>query len=458
MYFVITLKVVEESKYKVLVYSRFFTNRLNYVLKHVFGTLMELDFETTRDKYFFQNSECIKINYSKEKIESSFQIVPVDLLFEKGVFQQNIVLQKWEELPCFFSTNGDIPFDIFASIFFLISRYEEYLSGKKDKHGRFDSLESLAYKNGFLQLPLVDLWAKKLREKITKNQKVGEVKRCFQFVSTVDVDHFYKYKGRGFLKNCVLLFRDLFVDFNQFKQRFLVVFGLKNDPWFCFDHIEKFHQKHHRNFTYFFHVGGRGLFDKRCKNPNAECYKRTILEQSKQNGVGLHTSYQAAFDEEKILQEKTNLQQWSGKEIKSNRFHFLRFFLPQSYQFLQNVGIFEDYSMVFVQQIGFRASTSIPFYFYDLCTECETLLKVVPTIVMDTTLETHLKLSPQDALGLVKELIDKVYLVKGVCVFIIHNELFSVEEDKCRWESFYDTIFEYISRLENNVLESDERL
>lgn len=438
------------SNYKILIYSQFFTNRLNYVLKHIFGTLLELEFETTSEKDFFQNANGIKINYSREKIVDSLQIVPVDLLFEERILQQNIVMQKWEELPCFFSTNGDIPFDLFAATFFLISRYEEYVSEEYDKHNRYDFSQSIAYKYGFLQLPLVDLWAKKLREKIAKNQDFGEVNRDFLFVSTVDVDHFYKYKGRGFLKNCALFLRDLFYDFSQFKQRFFVFFGFKQDPWFNFERVEKFHQKHQQNFTYFFHVGGKGLFDKRCKNPYDKNYQKAVEEQAERNEVGLHTSYQSAFDEDKILFEKNILQQWIGKEITSHRFHFLRFSLPKSYQILQNVGIFEDYSMAYAQQIGFRASTCVPFYFYDLSIEQETLLKIVPTVLMDTTLATHLHLSPEEAFSLVTELVDNVRSVKGVCVFILHNELFSGEKDKCCWEGFYDTIFEYISNLQRN--------
>ncbi len=443
--------MTNNSRNKVLVYSRFLTNRLDYVLKHVFKTLMELDFVATTDKEFFQKEDGIKINYSDEEIESSFQIVPVNLLFEKEIKSQDIVLNTWEDLPCFFSTAGDIPFDIFAAIFFLISRYEEYFSEEIDNHQRFDFSQSVAYQYGFLQLPLVDLWTKKLREKIVGSQQVDEIKRSFQFVPTVDVDHFYKYKDRGVVKSFALLLRDFLFDFKQFKQRVFVLLGFKNDPWLNFDRVDKFHQKHNQMISYFFHVGGRGLFDKRCKNSNAACYRKAIAEQSKRSSVGLHISYEAAFDVEKIRSEKKRLQKWSGKEISKNRFHFLRFSLPNSYRILQEEGILEDYSMAYAQQIGFRASTCVPFYFYDLESDRETLLKVVPTIFMDTTLETHLQLSLEDAYSLITELIDKVRHVQGKCVFILHNELFSTEKDKRLGECFYDSIFNYVTNFANHI-------
>ena len=54
----------------------------------------------------------------------------------------------------------------------MISRYEEYLPHIKDIHGRFEAKESLAFKNNFLEKPIVDIWInlikKELRKKIPK--------------------------------------------------------------------------------------------------------------------------------------------------------------------------------------------------------------------------------------------------------------------------------------------------
>ena len=51
--------------------------------------------------------------------------------------------------------NSALPFDVFAAGFYLLSRYEEYLPHKRS----FSSLsakESLAYKNGFLKIPIIE--------------------------------------------------------------------------------------------------------------------------------------------------------------------------------------------------------------------------------------------------------------------------------------------------------------
>lgn len=44
--------------------------------------------------------------------------------------------------------------DIFASSFFMLTRWEEYVNKKRDNHNRFPASESLAYKFGFLNRPI----------------------------------------------------------------------------------------------------------------------------------------------------------------------------------------------------------------------------------------------------------------------------------------------------------------
>ena len=57
-------------------------------------------------------------------------------------------------IPAFFKTddNGPIPYDIFAASFFLLSRYEELIPKIKTTNEFFDSTQSLAFKEGFLEM------------------------------------------------------------------------------------------------------------------------------------------------------------------------------------------------------------------------------------------------------------------------------------------------------------------
>src|SRR4030095_6972305 len=100
-----------------------------------------------------------KINYSKERItETEFRIQNTQLLFEKGCHEQTIECFEINSYKAFFNTEGDLPFDIFAASFYLLSRYEEYLPHKRDDYGRYAYENSLAFKEGFLHLPLINIW------------------------------------------------------------------------------------------------------------------------------------------------------------------------------------------------------------------------------------------------------------------------------------------------------------
>ncbi|MBK6586640.1 MAG: hypothetical protein IPG26_07365 [Coprothermobacter sp.] len=86
--------------------------------------------------------------------------------------------------------NINIEVDIFGSVFFMLSRYEEAVVKEKDVHGRFPTKESVAYKGGFINRPLVDeyveiLWAclKALWPRVERKR------RSYRLLLTHDVDH-----------------------------------------------------------------------------------------------------------------------------------------------------------------------------------------------------------------------------------------------------------------------------
>ena len=102
-----------------------------------------------------------------------------------GFFDENIYgtekslpkqpLQQWEEVPILFgeeiteNINGTliIHADIIAGTYFLISRYEEMVRSKtRDAHNRFPGKESLPYKAGFIDRPIIEEWGALLRTKM----------------------------------------------------------------------------------------------------------------------------------------------------------------------------------------------------------------------------------------------------------------------------------------------------
>jgi len=106
--------------------------------------------------YVFTSSvaDC-DLNYSPES-GGTFRIVPQGLLAEHDI-RDNIRIQfsAWEKTVCFFSTTGDIPFDIFSAAFYLVSRYDEYLSYESDAHHRFPAESCVTIPKFFHTLTIV---------------------------------------------------------------------------------------------------------------------------------------------------------------------------------------------------------------------------------------------------------------------------------------------------------------
>src|ERR1700674_4767317 len=108
----------------MLIYTPNISIRLKYVIDFVSGELFTDPIAITNDKDLFHQSGDIKINYSTEKFPGIINISPHSLLFEQGIVPQNISVTELNGRKIFFQIPAsDFPFDIFAAIFYLLSRY-----------------------------------------------------------------------------------------------------------------------------------------------------------------------------------------------------------------------------------------------------------------------------------------------------------------------------------------------
>ncbi|QQS30508.1 MAG: hypothetical protein IPM47_06105 [Sphingobacteriales bacterium] len=144
----------------LLVYTNKITNRVRYIFEHIFKNLLGINMSITTDKEEFLAFEGAKLNYSSRRFDEELFFYASPLLFERGIKQQRLKIEDYEGTKIFFigKNNSHLPFDPFAASFFLISRYEEYLPSEKDKYGRFKPENSVAFKNDFLHLPVIDMW------------------------------------------------------------------------------------------------------------------------------------------------------------------------------------------------------------------------------------------------------------------------------------------------------------
>jgi len=339
--------VYEKRKPLIHIFAQNESSRLNYIIKFIFNDILGTEFSFISNKAEFESSSFPKINYSNEKLEGCIQIVPSDFLFEKSILQKKIHVGEWETYKVFFeiSTEADIPFDVFAASFYLISRYEEYLPFSADQHGRFEANQSLAGKNVFLHYPIVDQWICKL-SKLLKDKfpKFETCTREFKYIPTIDVDNAYAYLYKGTVRTIGATMRDLFkLDFNENVKRFQTLKGEK-DPFDTYGYLDSLHKQYGVEPLWFFLVGNYNTYDKNLPLNN-ESFQDLIKEISENAEVGIHPSYESNEDFEQLKKEFDYLSGISKKTITRSRQHYLKLLFNETYQNLINLGIKEDYTL-----------------------------------------------------------------------------------------------------------------
>lgn len=425
---------------QVLLYSSTYSPRLLYSCTYLLTELLGLPLSITLDEQTFKNFSGPKINYSPTAIGADeFQIEPVALLFQQNIQPQTIDCFAFEQQKAFFKTSdGDFAFDIFAASFYLISRYEEYLPHHKDAYGRYAHDNSIAFKEGFLQWPLVNIWVGYLATALQQKFPALQIKRpSFAFTPTYDIDIAYAYRHKGWWRNMGGFLKA------PSLERCKVWCGLQKDPFDVYDWLHALHESFQLKPHYFFMVAEKNSrYDKHILPGKA--LEALIVQHAKKYALGIHPSWQTDGEEILVSKEVRRLSALAAQPVPSSRQHYLRFSLPEGYQTLLQVGITAEYSMGYGSINGFRASVASPFNWYDLANEKETSLRVHPFCFMDATALFKQKITPAEAL---EELLHYHAICKannGTMVTIFHNHLLADNQAQTPWRHLYLRFLETI--------------
>lgn len=425
----------------LLVYTHKITPRLNYIFKQVCTRILGIPVSFTTQVEQFIAHDSLKMSYSTQQLGNEFHIKSHSILFEQGLSDIDIHIHIWDETKCFFfnGEKSDFKFDIFAASFYLLSRYEEYLPHVKDEFGRFTAKDSLAFKHKFLQQPVVDIWAYKFKKALQlRYPDYNFNKKSYTIIPVIDVPMAYYFKSKGLMRSIGGTMNDLFrFKLKQLYQRYLVLSGLKKDPYDTFKWIINKQKQTLIKFKVFFLIGDFSTYDKNISTNKKE-FVSLIKSVGDYSKVGLKASYFALDDFDILKKEKTKIESIINTSLVASRNSFNKLNLPTCYRNLVNLEVKEDYSMGYVNEIGFRAGTCSPFLFYDLDYEVQTPLMIHSFHIMDyALLKTKSQLDKKETL---QKMIDVVKRVNGTFVPIFHNYSFSNEE---RWQGFKD-LFNYI--------------
>ncbi len=430
----------------MLVYTQSFSARANYIFSALLPAIGISNYRFTNDKTAFLGFEQEKINYSQQQITNKeFWIKPVKLLFEKEIKEQAIDCFKWNGTKAFLKMpEGDFPFDIFAASFYLISRYEEYLPHKQDMYGRYAHENSLAFKEDFLKLPLVNIWLEQFAKELLKKFPSLQLRpQAFCFQPTYDIDIAWSYLHKGWVRNAGGLLKSMMNgEWAIVSERINVLCNYQKDPFDSYKWLDELHKKHQLMPLYFFLLAQRNKdYDKNIL-PRKKSLQKLIQQHNSIYPVGIHPSWQSGDKPELLKEEIEILEKITGNKIVKSRQHYIRMTLPETFRRLIAAGITEDYSMGYGSINGFRASYCLPYKWYDLQKEEVSSLTVYPFCYMDANSYYEQHYSPQEAITEMEHYYEITKKVNGLLIMIWHNHFLGTDKMFKGWRKIYRTIIQ----------------
>ncbi len=414
---------------KVLIYLDSHSPRITYVLNFIFKQ-RALEFEVIYNlEDFEQRTHLIRLAYCRSYSGKSPWIQRAGIMDEGTV--RDVKVEKTVQKEVEFLSFDDEP-DLIASVFYVLTRYEEYQPKKRDEHSRFRFQESILA-DGWISEAVCDRWSEQIIRQVLPSWRLET--ELPKIIPTFDIDNTFAYRLKEGMRMWTSIAKDVFFRNHQrIRERKAVLLNTKTDPYDTFDTIREIAGKFPRT-TVFWLVGKWGKKDRNISIEHPE-HQTVIQKIAACAEIGLHPSYASFLNNEKIGVEKKKLEAVVAS-VEHSRQHFLRLTLPETFQGLLENGFRHEWSMGFAEHTGFRCGTARSFPWFDLRKNEETPLMLHPFVYMDGTLNEYMKLTPEASMKNIQALYDEVSRYGGDFVFLWHNETIG---DYGKWKGWSEVL------------------
>lgn len=387
------------------------------------------NFQWAQDPQELKSYEGNTLLYATSKITSSTCFIPsCRFLSEVGIRKFEVPVGYWNHLLVLFPMQESWGFDLFAAVFYCISRYEEYTATRKDTFGRFDVEESWTFQNKALLRPVIDEWLNTWRKQfLQENQPMHPEKHRFNW--SYDVDIAYAWKGKSFL-------RSLYARFRHIREVGLKGVLSSNDPLDVYEEIQLCCNSQSIQPSFFLLAAKEMSILDRNINRNSKVFLDLLKRLAPIGQLGWHVSSNAACDYSIAKEEKEYLEKFIGP-ITATRMHYISLEMPRTYQMLLELDIREDYSMGYATCQGLRASTHRSFYWYDLAKDCATKLLVHPFVYMDANAIFEEKQDVGSAEVLIQSIIDYAHQLHVFPHLVFHSHFITEEKKFQEWRNMH---------------------
>ena len=293
--------------------------------------------------------------------------------------------------------------DIVYNTFFFVSRAEEVINTQRDEHGRFLAKHSILGQNNRLMIPTVDEYARMLMKLLDLPLPTPSFSQIYL---THDVDTIAHYRHtRGAIGGIVR---------GEWRKVIASLRDIHNDPAFTFSWLIAQDKKVEGAERIYFvkDTMGKGYDYPQYKLDGKDFETAEQLIENSGAKIGWHGSYYGGDKANRQLGDKAGL----------HRSHYLRCSIDQM-QRLAEVGVTDDFTMMFPDQVGFRLQTTRPVRWINPKTMQLTDLVLHPLTVMDCTLSNsnYMNLNEDEAYFECQRLFEKIHQNAGEVVLLWHN-------------------------------------
>lgn len=283
----------------------------------------------------------------------------------------------------------DFEVDIFETIFFLISRMEEWFPERDalDEHKRLHSDKHFLIKAGLNETPVVDILVYHFFETLG----LEPVKTLSSYSLTHDVDVIRKFPSwlkiiKSYANIIFYRPKKLRTLYRQSTTLLSLWQKKTKDPFDTFHWLLNPSSEKITSKLIYFLSGGKTKYENFFSIRSKEASDIITIAVESGYTIGIHPSYNSGNSLQMTSQELARLEDTVGHKIFDSRQHFLRFFFPDTPHILDNLNLKSDSSLGYSNKIGFRCGTGFPYHLYDFSKESPFKFVEIPMIVMDMAL------------------------------------------------------------------------
>lgn len=322
------------------------------------------------------------------------------------------------------SGNIEIHYDILGLTYWMLNRIEEVGRTDLDKHGRFTSINSHAYKNNYLERPIVDEWLYILSQVIMRTWPQLELKKHkFSIKVSHDVDR-PSYAYTPWLSIGRIMVNELIEDCKirtLVTTPYLKLIARKQlhsaDPYNTFNWLMDISEENNIQSAFYFICGRTNQKYDAGYQPEHMAIRKLMRQiHARGHEIGLHPSYNTYLQPKLIAQEFNRLRNICDEESIQQtewggRMHYLRWQHPTTLQAWNDAKLNYDSTLSYADRAGFRCGTCYEYPAFNPITQRILDIRIRPLIVMEDTVIN----SEYLGLGFGEEALNKILSLKNSC-------------------------------------------